>query len=109
MHVAYWLLTQPVNNFWPGEVKPGGVGGRFFAFDPVKRRPSAPLPDSAGRNSPRLVDRAPESDDWVHEIKIDGYRVAARMATLKLKSASTARSRSSPRRASRISAPSRKH
>jgi ATP-dependent DNA ligase len=26
-----------------------------------------------------LVDEAPASDDWLHEIKIDGYRILARI------------------------------
>ena len=27
-----------------------------------------------------LVDRAPEGDAWIHEIKLDGYRMALRLA-----------------------------
>jgi Domain of unknown function (DUF1772) len=45
MHAAYWLLTHPVNNFWLREVKPGGLGGRFFDFDPLKHRRDAGAPD----------------------------------------------------------------
>ena len=38
MHAAYWLLTHPVNNFWLKDFKPQGLGGGFFAFDPLGRR-----------------------------------------------------------------------
>lgn len=37
MHVAYWLLTHPVNNFWLRDFKLQGPAKRFFAFDPLKR------------------------------------------------------------------------
>ena len=35
MHLAYWLLTHPVNNFWlrDVELKKGGAG--FFNFQPL--------------------------------------------------------------------------
>ena len=37
MHLAYWLLTHPVNHFWLRDVdlKKGGSG--FFSFDPLGR------------------------------------------------------------------------
>ena len=37
MHAAYWLLTHPVNNFWLKDVRPKGIGGSFFSFDPLNR------------------------------------------------------------------------
>jgi bifunctional non-homologous end joining protein LigD len=42
-------------------------------------RPPAPLPDFIAPQLATLVQRPPEGDTWVHEIKIDGYRVAARI------------------------------
>jgi bifunctional non-homologous end joining protein LigD len=45
----------------------------------MPRRPSAPLPDFIEPQLAQLVDRAPEGDAWLHEVKIDGYRVAARI------------------------------
>jgi bifunctional non-homologous end joining protein LigD len=33
------------------------------------------FPDSLRPELPTLVDRAPEGDEWVHEVKLDGYRV----------------------------------
>ena len=45
MHAAYWVLTHPVSNFWLREVQPGGAGGRFFAFDPLKRNVGSAPPD----------------------------------------------------------------
>lgn len=37
MHVAYWVLTHPVNGFWLAEAEMGGAGARFFATDPLGR------------------------------------------------------------------------
>jgi bifunctional non-homologous end joining protein LigD len=45
----------------------------------MPRRPSAPLPDFIAPQLAQLVDRAPEGDAWLHEIKIDGYRTGARI------------------------------
>jgi bifunctional non-homologous end joining protein LigD len=94
------------------------------------------LPDFVDPQLALLVKHAPEGDSWVHEIKLDGYRTAARiergqvrmltrnandwtarfrpiaavLATLKLKSAyPDGEIAVLTRRASRISAPSRKH
>jgi bifunctional non-homologous end joining protein LigD len=38
-----------------------------------------PLPDFIAPQLAMLVARAPEGDGWVHELKIDGYRVTARI------------------------------
>jgi bifunctional non-homologous end joining protein LigD len=45
----------------------------------MPHRPSDPLPDVIEPGLAQLVDRAPEGDAWLHEIKIDGYRVGARI------------------------------
>jgi bifunctional non-homologous end joining protein LigD len=45
----------------------------------MTRRPSDSLPDFIEPELATLVERAPEGDGWVHEIKIDGYRTAARI------------------------------
>jgi bifunctional non-homologous end joining protein LigD len=42
----------------------------------------ARLPHSS---SPLLVDRAAAGDDWIHEIKLDGYRTSARIARGKVR------------------------
>jgi bifunctional non-homologous end joining protein LigD len=42
-------------------------------------RPSEPLPDFIEPELATLVERAPEGDAWVHEIKLDGYRTLARI------------------------------
>ncbi|AYG65544.1 MULTISPECIES: anthrone oxygenase family protein [unclassified Rhizobium] len=34
MHAAFWLLTQPVNNFWLQDAKLKGMGAGFFSHDP---------------------------------------------------------------------------
>jgi len=38
-----------------------------------------PLPDFVAPQLATLVQRPPEGDAWLHEIKIDGYRVGARI------------------------------
>jgi len=36
-HVAYWLLTHPINNFWLKDQDLSGLSGRFFKSGPLKR------------------------------------------------------------------------
>src|SRR5262249_38132018 len=45
----------------------------------MTRRPSDPLPDFIDPELATLVERAPEGDAWLHEIKLDGYRTGARI------------------------------
>jgi bifunctional non-homologous end joining protein LigD len=45
----------------------------------MPRRSSDPLPDFIGAQLATLVERPPEGDAWLHEIKIDGYRVGAKI------------------------------
>jgi bifunctional non-homologous end joining protein LigD len=42
-------------------------------------RPFDPLPDFIDPELATLVERAPEGDAWVHEIKLDGYCVGSRI------------------------------
>ena len=45
---------------------------------PVARRPhAAALPEWVPPQLTQLVDTAPEGDQWLHEIKFDGYRMHA--------------------------------
>jgi ATP-dependent DNA ligase len=47
---------------------------------PVARRPhAAALPEWIPPQLTQLVDSAPEGDQWLHEIKFDGYRMHARL------------------------------
>ena len=49
---------------------------------PVARRPGAAtagLPEWIRPQLTELVDAAPEGDEWLHEIKYDGYRMHARL------------------------------
>jgi ATP-dependent DNA ligase len=47
---------------------------------PVARRPrTAALPEWIPPQLTQLVDAAPEGDQWLHEIKFDGYRMHARL------------------------------
>ena len=40
---------------------------------------TAPLPDWVAPQLTQLVDAAPDGDQWLHEIKYDGYRMHARL------------------------------
>jgi ATP-dependent DNA ligase len=44
-----------------------------------RRTDAAPLPEWVAPQLTQLVDAAPEGDDWLHEIKFDGYRMHARL------------------------------
>src|SRR5258706_8753215 len=47
---------------------------------PVARRsPTAALPEWIAPQLTQLVDAAPEGDQWLHEIKFDGYRMHAHL------------------------------
>jgi DNA ligase D-like protein (predicted ligase) len=47
---------------------------------PIARRPHpAALPEWVPPQLTQLVDAAPEGDQWLHEIKFDGYRMHARL------------------------------
>jgi bifunctional non-homologous end joining protein LigD len=40
---------------------------------------TAPLPGGVAPQLTQLVDAAPDGDQWLHEIKYDGYRMHARL------------------------------
>src|SRR5260221_7223245 len=40
---------------------------------------AAPLPACVKPALATLVDRAPDGNDWLHEVKFDGYRILARI------------------------------
>jgi hypothetical protein len=44
-----------------------------------RRTDAAPLPEWVAPQLTQLVDAAPEGDEWLHEIKFDGYRMHARL------------------------------
>jgi hypothetical protein len=37
MHLTYWVVTHPVNNFWLRETKLAGVGATFFSLFSSRR------------------------------------------------------------------------
>jgi hypothetical protein len=37
MHAVYWVLTQPVNNFWVKDLKMSRSGVRFFGLNAARR------------------------------------------------------------------------
>jgi hypothetical protein len=45
MHVTYWLLTHPANNFWLKDFALKRGGAAFFSFDPLSRSADASQPD----------------------------------------------------------------
>jgi bifunctional non-homologous end joining protein LigD len=51
-----------------------------------RRTDAAALPEWVAPQLTRLFDAAPEGDQWLHEIKYDGYRMYARLdrGTVKL-------------------------
>ena len=60
------------------------IGRRAASVAGTKRSSSreaaiAPPPDWIEPQLCKLVERAPSGDRWVHEIKLDGYRMAARI------------------------------
>ena len=46
---------------------------------PLARRAHAALPEWIRPQLTELVDAAPEGDQWLHEIKFDGFRMHARL------------------------------
>ncbi len=52
------------------------AGGRL---PKAKAAPRAKLPDFVEPQLATLVSKPPQGDDWVHEIKFDGYRLQARI------------------------------
>jgi bifunctional non-homologous end joining protein LigD len=46
---------------------------------PPEEAPSRPLPDDFRPQLPVLVKTAPRGDEWLHELKFDGYRILARI------------------------------
>src|SRR5215831_225582 len=51
------------------------------AVEALKAAPRAALPDFIPPELATLVDKAPEGDRWLHEIKLDGYRIACRLGS----------------------------
>jgi bifunctional non-homologous end joining protein LigD len=47
--------------------------------EPKLRKARKALPEHVEPELATLVDEVPEGDDWVHEIKFDGYRIVARV------------------------------
>src|SRR5918994_1920408 len=47
---------------------------------PLERRRKSQLPDFVAPQLATLVDRVPQGDDWLHEIKFDGYRILCRIS-----------------------------
>ena len=46
---------------------------------PPTGAPASPLPPELELQLPTLVKEAPAGDDWIHELKFDGYRMLARL------------------------------
>jgi bifunctional non-homologous end joining protein LigD len=54
---------------------------------PPRTKPGLPaaLPDFIAPELATLTDKAPTGDGWLHEIKLDGYRTAARLEAGKVR------------------------
>ncbi|HYQ97466.1 MAG TPA: hypothetical protein VEO92_03795, partial [Candidatus Nitrosocosmicus sp.] len=46
----------------------------------IERARKSPLPEFVAPQLATLVDRVPQGDDWLHEIKFDGYRILCRIS-----------------------------
>ncbi len=57
----------------------GGNGARELSPASAAGAKKARLPASLSPTLASLVDSAPTGDDWIHEIKFDGYRMVARI------------------------------
>ena len=47
---------------------------------PMQRHRNSRLPDFVPPQLATLVDRVPQGDDWLHELKFDGYRILCRIS-----------------------------
>lgn len=85
-----WLLIKEKD----GEARPGRgdeilaarpesvASGRGAALPPLSEIPGArkaPLPRTFRPQLATLAEAAPRGDEWIHEIKLDGYRILARL------------------------------
>ena len=52
---------------------------RLSDLEDINGARQAPLPDKIKPSLATLVDEAPAGDDWLHEVKFDGYRILARI------------------------------
>src|SRR5688572_32982458 len=50
----------------------------------TERARKSPLPEFVAPQLATLVDRVPQGDDWLHEIKFDGYRILCRISDGKI-------------------------
>jgi bifunctional non-homologous end joining protein LigD len=57
----------------------GATGAGARAGEDEDDRAKARVPTSVPLTLATLTDKPPEGDDWLHEIKYDGYRIAARV------------------------------
>jgi bifunctional non-homologous end joining protein LigD len=66
-----------------GEVDPGGPaegdGGARLRLADLEGAARGPLPRSQPLALAMIVEAPPEGDEWLHEIKHDGYRIVARI------------------------------
>jgi bifunctional non-homologous end joining protein LigD len=70
-------IAADLDRVWSTAGEDRGEQPRDPAAVPGARR--APLPERCEPELATLVDEAPRGDDWLHEIKLDGYRVLCRL------------------------------
>ncbi|HWB52104.1 MAG TPA: DNA ligase D [Stellaceae bacterium] len=83
-----WHSNRDGADAAPPTEPPAPVNLRPGKLRPVKLRPGsriaggrkAPMPKAVPPQLATAVPAAPEGDDWLHEIKYDGYRLIARLA-----------------------------
>jgi len=75
-------VARDADRVWSSEE--GEVGGNTPVLPPADPRGvsgsrKAAMPKSLAPQLATLVDAAPLGDEWIHELKLDGYRVIARL------------------------------
>ena len=72
-------VVRPEARWIPGGPAEGDGGARLRLAD-LKGAVRGPLPRTQPLALAMVVETPPEGDDWLHEIKHDGYRILARIA-----------------------------
>jgi bifunctional non-homologous end joining protein LigD len=71
-------VVRPGGEVDPGGPAPGGGGARLRLAD-LEGAVRGPLPRTQPLALAMVVEAPPDGDDWLHEIKHDGYRIVARI------------------------------
>ena len=73
-------ITRADSEPEPDLRRTGRKGTKKSPASPMQRRRKSRLPDFVAPQLATLVDRVPQGDDWLHELKFDGYRILCRIS-----------------------------